>query len=83
MTRRPASSHFAAVAAVLLAVLWASATVVAPAALAHDAVPRNGQAAAPDTASRSGTDTAVGVLAAVGAIGIGGGLVVVARRKRS
>ena len=79
MTRRPASSHFAAVAAVLLA----SATLFAPAALAPDAVPRNGQAAAPDTASRSGTDTAVGVLAAVGAIGIGGGLVVVAGRKRT
>ena len=82
MTRRPASSHFAAVAAVLLAVLWASATVFAPAALADDALPGSGQAAAPD-APRSGTDTAVGVLAAVGAIGIGGGLVVVARRKRT
>lgn len=42
-----------------------------------------GQAESPGEATRSGSDTAVGVLAALGAVGIGGGLVVVARRKRS
>ncbi len=43
----------------------------------------NGGGTGGDTPSRTGSDTALGLLAGLGAIGVGGGLVVAARRKKS
>lgn len=43
----------------------------------------NGGGSGGDTPSRTGSDTALGLLAGLGAIGVGGGLVVAARRKKA